>query len=82
MKQICEFDPNRDVQAVEQSGFIDLAKANATSSIPSGISNTELNYNEIDDPRAIGGRPADTFEALQMLKATTNYKAPSDDKKE
>lgn len=82
MKQICEFDPIRDVQAVEQSGYIDLAKANATSSIPSGISNTELNFNEIDDPRAIGGRPADTFEALQMMRSTADYTAPSDDKKE
>jgi len=79
MVQICEFNPERDIQAVEQSGFIDLAAANAASSIPAGIANQELLYNDIEDPNSIAGRPSDTFDAAGMNKAIAGYKAPKKD---
>lgn len=83
MIQDCSFDFKRDVQAVEQSGYIDLAKANATSSIPGDIGTADLQYNDIEDPRSIGGRPSDAFEAAAMAKSVAGYKAPSkDDEKE
>ena len=31
------FDPVRDIQAVEQFGFIDIVQANKTSSVPASI---------------------------------------------
>lgn len=79
MVQVCEFDVTRDIQAVEQTGFIDLAAANAASSIPAGIANQELLFNDIDDPNSIAGRPSDTFEAAGMNKAIAGYKAPKKD---
>ena len=82
MDCVCKYNPVRDVQAVEQFGFIDLVSANATSSIPSDLSLIELQYNEIDDPRSIGGRPADIFDAMQISKAITGYVPPQSDKTE
>lgn len=79
MVQECNFDPVRDVQAVVQDGFVDLARANAMSSLPSSIQATDLMYNEIDDPNSIGARPRDTFEAAQASKVITEYKPKSKD---
>lgn len=79
MVQECNFNPVCDIAPVEQSGFIDLAAANAASSIPAGIANQELSFNEIDDPNSIGGRPSDEFEAAQMNSVIASYKAPKKD---
>lgn len=76
---ICEFDPIRDIQAVDPTGGLDLAKAHAMSSVPANIAAEELQYNDIDDPRSIGGRPSDSFEAVQMSKSVLSYKAPKKD---
>lgn len=72
----CKYDPVRDIEAVTQTGYIDLAKANAMSSIPASLSAEQLMYNEIDDPRSIAGRPSDVFEAAQASKVIAGYKAP------
>ena len=79
MVQECEYNPVVDVAAVEQNGFIDLAKANAMSSIPSDISNSDMSYNGIEDPNSIAGRPSDVFEAVQANTVIAGYKAPSKD---
>lgn len=76
MNCICEFDPKRDIQAVDPTGGFDLAKAHAMSSVPANIAADDLQFNEIDDPRSIGGRPSDNFEAAQMSKSVLSYKAP------
>lgn len=63
------FDPVRDIQAVEQFGFIDIVQANKTSSVPASIEVEESRYNGIEDPAAIAGRPRDVFEHAQGSKA-------------
>lgn len=77
MRQECKYNPITDIQRVEQCGFVDLAAANAASSIPSDLSASELQYNDIDDPNGIAGRPSDAFEAAQMAKATVDYVPPT-----
>lgn len=71
-----KFNPVRDVQAVEPAGFVDLAKANSMNAIPATLAADDLSYNEIDDPRSIGGRPSDVFEAAQASKAILSYVPP------
>ena len=79
MVQECKYDSVRDVQKVEQTGWIDIPKAYASGSIPPGISADDLQYNGIEDPNSIAGMPKDTFEAAQMSKAIADYKAPQKD---
>lgn len=73
---VCKFDPKRDIQRVEQCGWIDLAKANSMNAIPANLQGSELSFNCIDDPNSIAGRPADIFEAGQAAKSIVDYKPP------
>lgn len=73
MRQEIYFDPVRDVQAVSQTGYIDIAKANATSEIAPEVSNEDEMYNGISDPRSIAFRPKDDFELMQGNKAIIGY---------
>ena len=75
--EVCEFDPIRDFEAVSQTGFVDLKAANVSSSIPAIDGLSEEHYNGIEDPRSIGARPSDDFEAMQANKAIVGYKAPA-----
>lgn len=68
------YNPARDIARVEIDGFVDLVKANANNAIPANLSAADLQYNEIDDPRSIAGRPRNQFEAAQMAKAIVDYK--------
>lgn len=70
------YDPERDIAAVEQTGYVDLKAANASSSIPAVDGLEEERYNGIEDPKSIGARPSDSFEAMQANKSIAGYKAP------
>lgn len=74
-----KYNPERDIQQVEQFGFVDLQKANVTSSIPVVDGLEEERFNGIEDPRSIAGRPSDIFEEMQANKAIVGYNAPSTD---
>lgn len=60
------FDPKRDLQDVDQFGFVDLHHAIENGVVPSDLSVSEDVYNGIDDPRSIMGKPRDVFEAMQF----------------
>lgn len=77
MVQDCVYDPVKDIQPVDQFGFVDIVKANANSAIEDPIQIVDERYNGIEDPRSIGVRPADQFEAMQANKAIVGYKAPA-----
>lgn len=62
----CRFNPSKDVSPVSQTGFIDLKNAFANNSIPSQVVGAESDYNGIDEPASILGRPSDVFEAMEM----------------
>lgn len=73
-----DFDPVRDICAVDQFGFVDLVKANLTGSVPASIEADDIRFNGMEDPAAIGGRPSDAFEAAQAARVITGYKAPEE----
>lgn len=72
------FNPVRDKTPVSGTGFIDLKSAMVNNVIPSNIAESETDYNGIQDPASIMGKPRDVFEALDMQKAINEYKPPVD----
>lgn len=68
------FNPIKDKTPVTGSGFIDLKSAMVNHTIPSNIAESDMQYNGIDDPTAILGKPRDVFEAMEMQKSINEYK--------
>ena len=65
----CHYDPVRDIAPVDEFGFIDLKSALHNSVVPSQMPESETDYNGIDDPQQILGKPRDVFEAIDTQKA-------------
>lgn len=70
------YNPNKDVCEVDQFGYIDLADAYASHSIPTVVGEDNLAYNNIADPLAAFDMPKDVFEVLHMNKTIHDYKEP------
>lgn len=64
--QNCVYNPMCDICAVEPFGYVNLVEAVENGTVPSFISNVEADYNEIEDPRTIIGKPGDIFEMYRM----------------
>lgn len=62
----CRFDPKKDIYEVDQFGFIDLQECLANGEVPSTIADSEDQYNGIEDPGEILGKPSDVFDAYKM----------------
>ena len=83
-----DFDPVKDIQPVDQYGFVDLKSALANSVVPSQMPGSDEDYNGIDDPDSIIGKPHDIFEAIDLQKAleksaaTDNIKSDVESKSE
>lgn len=60
------FDPLCDIKPVSQTGFIDLVSAYQNNCVPSQLPNSESDYNGIEEPESILGKPSDVFEAMEM----------------
>lgn len=73
------FNPKRDKTFVSQTGFIDLKSAMVNNAIPSEVAETEENYNGIEDPASILGKPTDVFEAMDMQAHINSFTPPSGD---
>lgn len=69
------FDPVRDIAPVDQFGFIDLKASLAESVVPSQMPDSETDYNGIDDPDKVIGKPRDIFEAMDAQKAAEQLAA-------
>lgn len=65
----CHYDPQRDLTPVDEFGFIDLKSALENSVVPSQMPESETDYNGIDEPQKILGKPHDIFEAMDTQKA-------------
>lgn len=65
----CSYDPVRDIAPVEQFGFIDLKTALDSSIVPSQLPESDSDYNGIDEPARVLGKPHDIFEAIDTQKA-------------
>lgn len=66
MLSICRYNEDKDICEVDQYGFVDLVECLNNGVVPSSISNTESDYNDIEDPASILGKPRDVFEAYKM----------------
>lgn len=69
----CSFNPKRDLKPVEQFGAIDRKSAFATGVVPTVVPDAETDYNGIDNPASILGKPEDVFEAMHMQAAMNDY---------
>lgn len=76
----CFFDPIKDIAPVEQFGFVDLKNALANSVVPSVMADAESDYNGIENPDSVLGKPSDVFEAMDMQAALLDS-ANSDESK-
>lgn len=72
------FNPNKDIQEVDQFGFIDLPEAFANNSVPTSIGDEELIYNNMEDPSAALDMPKDIFEVMHQNKTVHDYKSPEE----
>lgn len=72
-----EVRPRTDLYLVPQIGWIDLRVAYASGVISGDIESVEGNYNEIDDPRSILGKPDDVFSALRASSSVETAAAPA-----
>ena len=73
----CPFNPIVDKTAVSQIGFVDLKSAMVNHVIPSQIAEADEDYNGIEDPSSIMGKPADVFEALEMQSHINSFESKS-----
>ena len=64
----CKYNPVRDLKPVDSVGWIDVASAYVNRTIPSDLVTQETDFNNIDDPDSIAGKPSDVFDALMFDK--------------
>lgn len=70
------FNPIKDKTPISRTGYIDLKSAMVNHAIPSNIAESEDDYNGIEDPASILGKPRDVFEAMEMQAHITNFTPP------
>ena len=56
----------KDIHPVDQFGFIDLIECLANGEVPATVADSDDQYNGIEDPGEIFGKPSDVFEAYKM----------------
>jgi|BioPla2DNA2_1021312.scaffolds.fasta_scaffold09119_7 hypothetical protein len=66
MKQVFEFSKDRDVQEVDQFGFVDINQSLSNGYVPSELSFEDSAFDGINIPDAVLDRPADVFDAMRM----------------
>ena len=62
----CKYDEVKDISPVDQFGFIDLAECLLNGEVPASVADSEDQYNGIEDPGEILGKPSDVFDAYKM----------------
>lgn len=64
IQQLTGFDINKDLNEVDQFGFFDLTESLLNGIVPENIGTDDLQYNGIEDPSTIAGKPRDVFQAV------------------
>ena len=72
---LCEYDPVRDVQEVDQFGYLDLRQAFLTGTVEGSLAPADESYNGVDDPSSLLSSPKDTFEAIRQAEAVAKAKS-------
>lgn len=78
----CSYDPVRDLHPVDQFGFIDLKSALDQSVVPSQMPESDADYNGIEEPQQILGKPRDIFEAIDSQNAIEAAASASSEQKQ
>lgn len=78
----CKYNPVVDLKPVDAFGFLDLASAYVNKTVPSDTVTQETEYNGIDDPASILGKPRDVFDALRMQDRIAKVTAEKAEKAE
>lgn len=60
-----KYNVEKDLEQVDQFGYINLREAVSNGVIPASAQVVEDAYNEIEDLDSISGKPSDIFEAMQ-----------------
>lgn len=76
----CKYNPVVDLKPVDSFGFLDLASAYVNKTVPSDTVTQDSEYNGIDDPSKILGKPRDVFDALRMQEHITKVVSESGEK--
>lgn len=71
------FDEVCDIAPVAQFGGVDLRALAENGAIPAALATSPAEYNGIDEPGAVLGRPRDPFDEIAMRKSAKAYK-PAD----
>lgn len=66
MYKECKYNSVRDIKEVDQFGFVNLTDSVKNGFVPSNLESTAGQYNDIDSPDSILGKPSDQFEAMRM----------------
>lgn len=66
---LTKFDPKKDIQKVDQFGYVNLNKAFENGYVEGNVDVNETDYNDIENPASIIGKPSDAFEAMRMQDA-------------
>lgn len=61
-----DFDKVKDMQEVDQFGFVDLPKAYSQGVVSSDLKVETGKMNGIEHPESIFGKPSDEFDAIRM----------------
>ncbi len=69
MKQVFEFSKDRDVQEVDQFGFVDINQSLSNGYVPSELAFEDSAFDGINTPDAVLDRPVDVFDAMRMQDA-------------
>lgn len=64
----CKFNKKTDLGETCQNGFVVLEDLLAHGYVPATLNVAPSEFNDIDDPKAVYGKPADKFEAMTMAK--------------
>lgn len=73
MKQVCKFNPNKDIEKSMPGLSVDLEQA-LTEGVIKDTGEIPF-HNDIDDPTTITGRVSDAFEAIEAQRALASSMA-------
>lgn len=68
LHKIRPFDKRKDMEEVDQFGWLNLTDAYAHGVIPADLRATEGEFAPVENAEAMIGRPADEFDAIRMVK--------------
>lgn len=64
----CEFNPEVDLQEVDQFGFIDLAEAYEKGIVPGAVDLTDDQFNGVQNPGTLISHAQDVFDGLRKAE--------------